>query len=73
MVAGALTCGLQIGFSPLFSEVGGVIVTVPAMLFWHVLIGFGEAAITATLLTQLKRMPLSVIPRFGITFGDRLE
>ncbi len=73
MVTGALTCSLQIGFSPLFSEVGGVIVTVPAMLFWHVLIGFGEAAITATLLTQLKRMPLSVIPRFGITFGDRLE
>lgn len=69
MVLGALACGLQIGFSPLFSEAGGVIVTVPAMLFWHILIGFGEAAITATLLTQLKRMPSTVLPSFAILGG----
>jgi len=73
MVAGAIACGLQIGFSPLFSEAGGVIVTVPAMLFWHILIGFGEAAITATLLTQLKRMPSIVMPSFAIPSGGRLE
>jgi cobalt/nickel transport system permease protein len=73
MVAGALACGLQIGFSPLFSEVGGVMVTVPAMLFWHILIGFGEAAITATLLTQLRRMPSTVIPSFLISSGSRIE
>jgi ABC-type Co2+ transport system permease subunit len=57
MVLGALACGLQIGFSPLFSAAGGIAVTVPSMLFWHIIIGFGEAIITATLLTQLKRMP----------------
>ena len=73
MVAGALACGLQIGFSPLFSEVGGVMVTVTAMLFWHILIGFGEAAITATLLTQLRRMPSTVIPSFLISSGSRIE
>ena len=72
MVLGAVACGLQIGFSPLFSEAGGVGVTVPAMLFWHILIGFGEAAITATLLTQLKRMPSTVLPSFAIP-GGRLE
>jgi len=69
MVLGALVCGLQIGFSPLFSEAGGIVVTVPTMLFWHILIGFGEAAITATLLTQLKRMPSTVLFSFAILGG----
>lgn len=69
MVIGAITCGLQIGFSPLFSEAGGVAVTVPAMLFWHILIGLGEAAITATLLTQLKRMPLTILSNFVVLGG----
>jgi cobalt/nickel transport system permease protein len=73
MVLGAIACGFQLGFSPLFAEAGGVIVTVPAMLFWHILIGFGEAAITATLLTQLKRMPSTVLPSFAIPSGGRLE
>ena len=69
MVLGALACGLQMGFSPLFSEVGGVLVTVPAILFWHIIIGFGEAAITATLLTQLKRMPSTSLPTFAMFGG----
>ncbi len=69
MVLGALACGLQLGFSPLFSEAGGVIVTVPAILFWHIIIGLGEAAITATLLTQLKHMPSTVISSFAIIGG----
>ncbi len=69
MVLGAIACGLQPGFSPLFSEAGGVIVTVPAILFWHIIIGLGEAAITATLLTQLKRMPSTVISSFAIIGG----
>jgi cobalt/nickel transport system permease protein len=69
MVLGAVAYGLQIGFSPLFSEAGGVIVTVPAMLFWYILIGFGEAAITTTLLTQLKRMPSTVLSSFAILGG----
>jgi len=69
MVLGAVACGLQIGFSPVFSEAGGVIVTVPAMLFWHVLIGFGEAAITAILLTQLRRLPSTVLASFATLRG----
>ena len=66
ILVGALACGIQIGFSPLFASSGGVIVTVPAILFWHIIIGFGEAAITATILTQLKRMPSIVLPTFSI-------
>jgi cobalt/nickel transport system permease protein len=69
MVLGALTCGLQIGFSPLFSEAGGITVTVPAMLFWHVMIGVGEAAITAILLTQLRRLPSTVLTSLSILRG----
>ncbi|MEM3442506.1 MAG: energy-coupling factor ABC transporter permease [Candidatus Bathyarchaeia archaeon] len=56
VVLGALSCALQIGFSPAFASVGGIMVTIPAMLFWHVFIGLGEAAITTTLITQLYRL-----------------
>jgi len=72
VVLGALACGLQIGFSPVFSEAGGVAVTVPAMLFWHVLIGLGEAAITATLISQLHRLQPTVLSGLAILRG-RLE
>jgi cobalt/nickel transport system permease protein len=72
VVLGALACGLQIGFSPFFSEAGGVAVTVPAMLFWHVLIGLGEAAITATLISQLYRLHPTVLSGLAI-LGGRLE
>jgi len=65
MLLGALACGLQLGFSPLFSEAGGVLATVPSILLWHIVIGLGEAVITATLLTQLKRMPSIVISNFA--------
>ena len=66
VVLGALACGLEIGFSPIFSEAGGVAVTVPAMLFWHVLIGLGEAAITTTFITQLYRLRPTALN--GLTF-----
>jgi cobalt/nickel transport system permease protein len=72
ILMGALACGLQIGFSPIFSEAGGIIVTVPAMLFWHVLIGFGEAAITATLLTQLRRLQSPVLTSFVTLWSGAL-
>ncbi|MCS7095999.1 MAG: energy-coupling factor ABC transporter permease [Candidatus Bathyarchaeota archaeon] len=61
VVLGALACGLEIGLSPVFSSAGGVAVTVPAMLFWHALIGLGEAAITTTILTQLYRLKPTVL------------
>ncbi|MCS7115516.1 MAG: energy-coupling factor ABC transporter permease [Nitrososphaerota archaeon] len=66
VVLGALACGLEIGLSPIFSEAGGIGVTIPAMLFWHVIIGLGEAAITTTLVTQLYRLHPAVLN--GLTF-----
>jgi cobalt/nickel transport system permease protein len=69
VVLGALACGLQIGFSPAFSAVGGITVTVPAMLFWHILIGLGEAAITTTAITQLYRVQPAVLN--GLAFIKR--
>lgn len=69
VVLGALACSLEIGFSPMFSEVGGIAVTVPAMLFWHVLIGIGEASITTTFITQLYRLRPTVLN--GLTFMKR--
>ena len=66
ILLGAFSCGLLLGFSPLFSEIGGVITTVPVILFWHILIGLSEAAITATLLTQIKRMSIRQFSEYAI-------
>lgn len=73
VVLGALACGLQIGFSPIFFEVGGIVVTFPTMLFWHVLIGLGEAAITTTLITQLHRLQLAILNGLAILRGKQSE
>jgi cobalt/nickel transport system permease protein len=70
---GALACGLQIGFSPFFSEAGGIAVTVPAMLFWHALIGLGEAAITTTLISQLNRLQPTVLTGLAMLRGRHDE
>ena len=56
VVLGSLACALQIGISPMFASAGGIIVTVPSMLFWHMIIGIGEAAITTSLISQLQRL-----------------
>jgi cobalt/nickel transport system permease protein len=69
VVMGALACGLEIGVSPVFSQAGGIVVTVPAMLFWHVLIGLGEAAITTAFTTQLYRLQPAILN--GLTFFKR--
>ncbi|MBS7647261.1 MAG: energy-coupling factor ABC transporter permease [Candidatus Bathyarchaeia archaeon] len=69
VVLGALACGLEIGVSPAFSQAGGVAVTVPTMLFWHALIGFGEAIITTTFITQLSKLQAVVLN--GLTFFRR--
>jgi len=73
VVSGALACGLQIGFSPVFSDAGGIAVTVPAMLSWHVLIGLGEAAITTALISQLHRLQPAVLNGLAILRGETHE
>jgi cobalt/nickel transport system permease protein len=73
VVLGALACALEIGVSPVFSQAGGVSVTVPAMLFWHALIGLGEAAITATLITSLHRLNPAVLSSLQLLRGKDHE
>jgi cobalt/nickel transport system permease protein len=57
VVLGALACGLEI--SPAFA--GGMIVTVPSMLFFYAIIGLGEGAITTVLISSLQRLQPAVI------------
>jgi len=73
VVLGASACGLQIGFSPVFSAAGGIAVTVPAMLFWHAIIGLGEAAITVAAISQLNRLQPSALHGFAILGGTHRE
>ncbi|MEM2419951.1 MAG: energy-coupling factor ABC transporter permease [Candidatus Bathyarchaeia archaeon] len=70
IVLGALACGLEIGVSPVFSQAGGIAVTVPAMLFWHTLIGLAEAAITTTFITQLYRLQPAVLNGLALLRRD---
>jgi cobalt/nickel transport system permease protein len=52
IMVGALLAALEI--SPAFT--GGALVTVPSMLFYHAIIGIGEGAITALLISSIQRM-----------------
>ncbi len=61
VVVGAIACAVQIGLSSMFANAGGIVVTIPAMLSWHIIIGIGEGAITMSLLVALKRLNPSVI------------
>jgi cobalt/nickel transport system permease protein len=61
VVIGSLAAALEIGFSPAFAGVGGIMVTIPAMLFWHVMIGLGEGAITTTLVMSLQRFQPAIV------------
>jgi cobalt/nickel transport system permease protein len=57
VMAGALVAALEV--SPAFA--GGIIVTVPSMLFYHAIIGLGEGAITAVLISSIQRMQPAII------------
>jgi cobalt/nickel transport system permease protein len=61
VVIGSLAAALEIGFSPVFAGIGGIMVTIPAMLFWHVIIGLGEGAITTTLVMSLQRLQPAIV------------
>jgi cobalt/nickel transport system permease protein len=57
VMKGALLAALEI--SPTFA--GGVMVTVPSMLFYHAIIGLGEGAITAVLISSIQRMQPAIM------------
>ena len=61
VVIGSLAAAFEIGFSPAFAGVGGIMITIPAILFWHVMIGLGEGAITTTLVMSLQRLQPAIV------------
>ena len=69
VVVGSLAAAVEIGISPVFADAGGVMVTIPAMLFWHVMIGLGEGAITTTLIVSLQRLQPAVMGSLTILKG----
>jgi len=73
IVLGALATAIQIGVSSMFANVGGLTVTVPAMLFWHVIIGVGEAAITTSLTSQFLQIKPTMLNGLTILRGLTYE
>ena len=69
VVTGSLLVALQIGVSPVFAEAGGLMVIAPAMLFWHVLIGLGEGAITTSLILSLQRLKPALMGNLALLKG----
>jgi cobalt/nickel transport system permease protein len=57
VMVGAFVAALEV--SPAFA--GGVLVTVPSMLFYHAIIGLGEGAITAVLISSIQRMQPAIM------------
>ena len=57
VMAGALVTALEISSA----LAGGILVTVPSMLFYHAIIGLGEGAITAVLISSIHRMQPTII------------
>jgi cobalt/nickel transport system permease protein len=57
VMIGAFVAALEV--SPAFA--GGVLVTVPSMLFYHAIIGLGEGAITAVLVSSIQRMQPAIM------------
>ena len=57
VMVGALVAALEV--SSAFA--GGVLVTVPSMLFYHAMIGLGEGAITAVLISSIQQVQPAIM------------
>lgn len=57
----SIVAGIEIGVSSLFPY--GVEIAVPAMIFWHVFIALGEAAITLAIIIYLQKNRPDLIPK----------
>ena len=52
----ALAVGIEIGLYPLAGKLGGLMVTVPTMLFWYVPSGIIEGVVASALMVSLSRI-----------------
>jgi cobalt/nickel transport system permease protein len=55
-VCTALSVGIEIGLFPMVGNLGGILVTVPSMLFWYVPTGIIEGFVASTLIVSLSRL-----------------
>ena len=63
-VCTALVVGIEIGLFPMVGTLGGIIVTVPSMLFWYVPTGIIEGVVSSSLIVSLSR--LNGVKLFGL-------
>ena len=61
VILASLVAGMELGASSLFPW--GIEVTVPAMLFWHIFIALGEAAITSAIIIYIQKNRSDLIPK----------
>lgn len=61
VMVGALAAGLEVGFSSVAANVGGIWATVPTLLGFYAVAGLIEGAVTATLLTSLQRFQPAIM------------
>lgn len=71
VVVTSLAAAIEMGFSPAYAAGGGIAITIPLMLFYHVFIGLGEGAITTTLVMSLQRWQPSIMNSLSIMKGKR--
>lgn len=69
VVLSSLAAAVEMGLSPAYSGAGGIAVTVPLMLFYHLFIGLGEGAITTTLVMALQRLQPGIMGSLIIMKG----
>ena len=69
VVVTSLAAAIEMGFSPAYASGGGIAVTIPLMLFYHVFIGLGEGAITTTLVMSLQRWQPAIMNSLSIMKG----
>jgi cobalt/nickel transport system permease protein len=55
-VCTALAVGVEIGLFPMAGTLGGLMVTVPSMLFWYVPTGLIEGVVSSALIVSLARL-----------------
>jgi cobalt/nickel transport system permease protein len=65
----ALATGLEIGFSQTFSNVGGIILTVPSMVSVYAVLGAIEGAVTTALASSLQRFQTTAMVGLAILKG----
>ena len=69
VVVTSLAAAIEMGLSPAYASGGGIAVTIPLMLFYHVFIGLGEGAITTTLVMSLQRWQPAIMSSLSIMKG----